>query len=78
MEMETFRDILCRQVDTLQTYFDGCADNEGSSIHDHDDLRMNDDMFEDDQLGIYIIFHCQIAGKWGRDGEVRLKAVGKF
>ena len=24
--METFRDILCRQVDTLQRYFDGCAD----------------------------------------------------
>ncbi|XP_034094662.1 ceramide transfer protein-like isoform X5 [Gymnodraco acuticeps] len=25
-EMETFRDILCRQVDTLQKYFDGCSD----------------------------------------------------
>lgn len=25
-EMETFRDILCRQVDTLQKYFDVCAD----------------------------------------------------
>uniref|UniRef100_A0A8D0A279 Ceramide transfer protein n=1 Tax=Sander lucioperca TaxID=283035 RepID=A0A8D0A279_SANLU len=25
-EMETFRDILCRQVDTLQKYFDTCAD----------------------------------------------------
>lgn len=24
--METFRDILCRQVDTLQKYFDGCSD----------------------------------------------------
>lgn len=24
-EMETFRDILCRQVDTLQHYFDSCA-----------------------------------------------------
>lgn len=24
-EMETFRDILCRQVDTLQSYFDACA-----------------------------------------------------
>lgn len=24
--METFRDILCRQVDTLQKYFDVCAD----------------------------------------------------
>ncbi|CAL1567935.1 unnamed protein product [Knipowitschia caucasica] len=25
-EMETFRDILCRQVDTLQKYFDSCGD----------------------------------------------------
>ncbi|XP_071167056.1 ceramide transfer protein-like isoform X1 [Mytilus edulis] len=24
-EMETFRDILCRQIDTLQSYFDTCA-----------------------------------------------------
>lgn len=26
-EMETFRDILCRQVDTLQNYFDVCAES---------------------------------------------------
>ena len=52
MEMETFRDILCRQVDTLQMYFDSCAENEGgNSIHDHVNLGMNDDMFEDDHLG---------------------------
>ena len=52
MEMETFRDILCRQVDTLQMYFDSCAENEGgSSIHDHIHLGMNDDTFEDDHLG---------------------------
>lgn len=25
-EMETFKDILCRQVDTLQSYFDVCAE----------------------------------------------------
>ena len=50
MEMETFRDILCRQVDTLQMYFDSCAENEGNSIHDRVDLGMNDDLFEDDQL----------------------------
>lgn len=24
-EMETFRDILCRQIDDLQSYFDSCA-----------------------------------------------------
>ena len=51
MEMETFRDILCRQVDTLQMYFDSCAESEGNSIHDHVDLGMNDELFEDDHLG---------------------------
>ena len=51
MEMETFREILCRQVDTLQMYFDSCAENEGNSVHDNIDLGMNDDMFEDEQLG---------------------------
>ena len=25
-EMETFRDILCRQIETLQSYFDACSD----------------------------------------------------
>lgn len=26
-ELETFKDILCRQIDTLQKYFDYCVDN---------------------------------------------------
>ena len=30
-EMETFRDILCRQVDALQGYFDACADSASGS-----------------------------------------------
>lgn len=25
--METYKDILCRQIDTLQQYFDICAEN---------------------------------------------------
>ncbi|XP_051981858.1 ceramide transfer protein-like isoform X2 [Xyrauchen texanus] len=33
-EMETFRDILCRQVDMLQKYFDNCTD-----IESKDDIR---------------------------------------
>lgn len=50
MEMETFRDILCRQVDTLQSYFDSCADMVYSStIHDDNE---HDDMFDDDQGSI--------------------------
>ena len=32
-EMETFRDILYRQIDTLQTYFDTCAE-ENEAFHD--------------------------------------------
>uniref|UniRef100_A0A4W4G0Q3 Ceramide transfer protein n=1 Tax=Electrophorus electricus TaxID=8005 RepID=A0A4W4G0Q3_ELEEL len=36
-EMETFRDILCRQVDTLQTYFDSCVIKDGDDDDDDDD-----------------------------------------
>ena len=39
-EMETFRDILCRQVDTLQNYFDACSSalaHYQRSVHDGKD-----------------------------------------
>ncbi|MEE6517205.1 hypothetical protein FKM82_027274, partial [Ascaphus truei] len=42
-EMETFRDILCRQVDTLQKYFDACAD-----VVSKDELE-RDKVVEDDE-----------------------------
>ncbi|CAE1292316.1 COL4A3BP [Acanthosepion pharaonis] len=48
-EMETFRDILCRQVDTLQSYFDSCASAvaEGTvydlTEHEDDDIDDIDD-----------------------------------
>ncbi|XP_024154490.1 ceramide transfer protein isoform X6 [Oryzias melastigma] len=42
-EMETFRDILCRQVDTLQKYFDSCANAES-----RDELQ-RDKIVEDDE-----------------------------
>ncbi|XP_061822255.1 ceramide transfer protein-like isoform X1 [Nerophis lumbriciformis] len=42
-EMDTFRDILCRQVDTLQRYFDGCADGVSK-----DELQ-RDKIVEDDE-----------------------------
>lgn len=32
-EMETFRDILCHQIETLQVYFDACAEAASSSKH---------------------------------------------
>uniref|UniRef100_A0A0B6ZVZ5 Ceramide transfer protein n=1 Tax=Arion vulgaris TaxID=1028688 RepID=A0A0B6ZVZ5_9EUPU len=41
-EMETFRDILCRQIDTLQNYFDSCASavTHGAvqELSEHDDF----------------------------------------
>jgi len=51
MEMESFRDILCRQIETLQSYFDSCASavahgaiNElvEDDIGDPDDLENSD------------------------------------
>lgn len=42
-EMETFRDILCRQVDTLQKYFDNCASG------DYRDEYHRDRVVEDDE-----------------------------
>lgn len=42
-EMETFRDILCRQIDTLQSYFDSCA-----SAMQHGAAQDMPDEIEDD------------------------------
>ncbi|KAI5613249.1 collagen type IV alpha-3-binding protein isoform 1, partial [Silurus asotus] len=42
-EMETFRDILCRQVDTLQRYFDNCANR------DYREEFFRDKVIEDDE-----------------------------
>ncbi|XP_042898192.1 ceramide transfer protein [Parasteatoda tepidariorum] len=42
-EMETFKDILCRQVDTLQSYFDVCAEMLTSDEnHKDNDVHMDD------------------------------------
>ena len=52
MEMETFRDILCRQMDTMQGYFDSSAEkNMGSNPHQHLDMRDDDDIGADVQGG---------------------------
>jgi len=52
MEMETFRDILCRQMDTMQGYFDSSAEkNMGSNPHQHLDMRDDDDIGADVQDG---------------------------
>ena len=52
MEIETFRDILCRQTDTLQGYFDTCAENDnGKSTYQKLDLD------DDTGLLLYSFFH---------------------
>ncbi|XP_072038736.1 ceramide transfer protein-like [Amphiura filiformis] len=46
-EMETFHDILCRQVDTLQSYFDSCAESAPSSETEGDSQTSSpDDPFD--------------------------------
>lgn len=48
MELETFRDIVCQQIDTLQSYFDACAGtganhkSQHADNHDHDIFGSND------------------------------------
>lgn len=49
MELETFRDIVCQQIDTLQSYFDACAGAGGNhkqvphmDVNDHDLFGSND------------------------------------
>ncbi|XP_031559245.1 ceramide transfer protein-like [Actinia tenebrosa] len=45
LELETFKDIVGRQIDTLQTYFDACSEvMNGSQVHNND-IRENDEMF---------------------------------
>lgn len=44
-EMETFRDILCRQVDTLQKYFDNCADIESKDELHRDKVSDDEEDF---------------------------------
>lgn len=44
-EMETFRDILCRQVDTLQKYFDSCADVVSKDEFQRDRVEEDEDDF---------------------------------
>ncbi|XP_016898127.1 collagen type IV alpha-3-binding protein-like isoform X2 [Cynoglossus semilaevis] len=44
-EMETFRDILCRQVDTLQRYFDSCADAVSKDVFQRDKVEDDEDEF---------------------------------
>ncbi|XP_041435486.1 ceramide transfer protein isoform X4 [Xenopus laevis] len=44
-EMETFRDILCRQVDTLQKYFDACAGAVSKDELERDKVEDDEDDF---------------------------------
>lgn len=52
-EMETFRDILIRQIDTLQTYFDSCVDVNGldDTLIEADESGAGSDTTEDTFAG---------------------------
>uniref|UniRef100_A0A646QCI9 Ceramide transfer protein n=1 Tax=Hemiscolopendra marginata TaxID=943146 RepID=A0A646QCI9_9MYRI len=45
-EMETFRDILCRQTDTLQSYFDACAESVAAISQENSVMHVEDDLDE--------------------------------
>uniref|UniRef100_A0A8C2HRU3 Ceramide transfer protein n=1 Tax=Cyprinus carpio TaxID=7962 RepID=A0A8C2HRU3_CYPCA len=49
-EMETFRDILCRQVDTLQKYFDNCADIDNGNYLLNNNNSSKEKLFSVDSL----------------------------
>ncbi|XP_073440198.1 ceramide transfer protein isoform X2 [Dendrobates tinctorius] len=53
-EMETFRDILCRQVDTLQKYFDACADAVCKDELERDKVEDDEEDFLQNHTGEYI------------------------
>ena len=48
-EIETYRDILCRQIETLQSYFDACADvaqnHSNSSPKHHNRVNTSSDKY---------------------------------
>jgi collagen type IV alpha-3-binding protein len=52
-EMETFKDILCRQVETLQTYFDACANSSTKGFepyHKEFEKKLAEDEENEDEL----------------------------
>ncbi|KAK3729093.1 hypothetical protein RRG08_005466 [Elysia crispata] len=69
-EMETFRDILCRQIDTLQSYFDSCASAVTHGVvHDlateHDDL--DDDLDSPNNATTHDVHSLKLEDLRGRD-----------
>lgn len=64
-EMETFRDILCRQVDTLQKYFDSCADAVFKDELERDKIVDDDEDFPSTRTDGE--FYCQSSGSSSRE-----------
>ncbi|XP_023228908.1 collagen type IV alpha-3-binding protein-like [Centruroides sculpturatus] len=50
-QMETYQSILCRRIDTLQSYFDTCAEAVNAVNGKDDDARMEDTDEEIDEFG---------------------------
>jgi len=48
-EMETFKDILCRQVETLQAYFDACANSLTDGFEPyHKEFEKSNNVYDED------------------------------
>ena len=54
--METFKDILCKQVETLQTYFDACANSltKGFEPYHKEFEKLTDDVDDEEDVGDYV------------------------
>jgi hypothetical protein len=57
LELETFKDIVGRQIDTIQAYFDACSEVTNGLQMDNMDLTedQHDEMFGSNEACIYII-----------------------
>ena len=52
-EMETFKDILCRQVETLQAYFDACANSLTDGFEPyHKEFEKSNNVYDEDDEAI--------------------------
>ncbi len=65
--METFKDILCRQVETLQTYFDACANSLTKSFEPYhkefEKSAEDDDDYEDEEPDDATVVNQEIKSK---------------
>nr|XP_002129577.1 collagen type IV alpha-3-binding protein [Ciona intestinalis] len=70
-ELETFRDILDRQVDTLQDYFDACAQQNQAK----DDLESNGEVGEEGDVATNLQNHLSLKSSMSRGIDFKGEAI---